>query len=217
MGRKWFHWSGLHSRAKQLKARATEGRVEPGDAAYCEDDAMNRAPDSPLAASPSVLDSRAFRDVLGAYATGVTIISIAADARAKAETDAGGLGITVNSFTSVSLDPPLVLWCLGADSARYQAFHDANQFTVSILGADHEALARRFAAEAVIPAEDAAFEPGPNGAPWLRAAVARLACRTTARHAGGDHVILVGEVTAADGPHDAPALGFRRGLFTALD
>lgn len=168
------------------------------------------------AAGPAEADGaapRAFRDALGTFATGVTVVSARTLQR---EGGPAGVGVTVNSFTSVSLDPPLVMWCIGKESQRYAAFRDAEGFAVSVLSAEQEAIARRFTLDPVIPAADPAFEAGPGGTLWLAAAVARFACRTVARHPGGDHLILVGRVLAFDGPREAPLLGYRRGGFVTI-
>lgn len=127
-----------------------------------------------------------YRRAMSAFATGVTVVSAA---RAG-----GGLtGMTVNSLTSVSLRPRLLLWCLGDQSERYDVFAEADVWGVSVLGADDEAMARRFArAETETIAEDEAqmFE----GAPVLGLGVAHFACRTFERRKAGDHLIIIGEV-----------------------
>jgi len=127
-----------------------------------------------------------FRRAMGAFATGVTVVSAARD-------EAGASGITVNSLTSVSLNPRLLLWCLGDRSARYDLFASADLWGVTVLGAGEEALARRFAraeTEALAPDEVERFA----GAPILRAGVAHIACRTFERRTMGDHLVIVGEV-----------------------
>src|ERR1700744_4705818 len=82
-------------------------------------------------------DSRAFRDALGAFPTGVAVVT--------ASGPDSHIGITVNSFTSVSLDPPLVLWCIDRRSRRYRAFADAKGFTISVLGSGHQEVSSRLA------------------------------------------------------------------------
>lgn len=129
---------------------------------------------------------QAFRRVMGAFATGVTVVSAAGEGGRMA-------GITVNSLTSVSLRPRLLLWCLGEESARYDFFSAAETWGVTILGAGEEALALRYAraeTEAIAAHEAEMFA----GAPVLTAGVGHLACRTHDRRAAGDHLIIIGEV-----------------------
>lgn len=128
-----------------------------------------------------------FRNAMGAFATGVTVVSAARDGGRMS-------GITVNSLTSVSLKPRLLLWCLGDQSERYDVFAEADLWGVTVLGAADEALAHRFAraeTETIAPYEAELFA----GAPVLRAGVAHFACRTHDRRLAGDHLIIVGEAT----------------------
>lgn len=128
-----------------------------------------------------------FRRAMSAFATGVTVVSAArADGRMS--------GITVNSLTSVSLEPRLMLWCLGDQSERYDHFATAETWGVSVLGASEEALAVRYARaerETIAEHEAEMFA----GVPVLRAGVAHFACRTHDRQRAGDHLIIIGEVT----------------------
>lgn len=129
----------------------------------------------------------AFRRAMSAFATGVTVVTAAR---------AGGSvsGITVNSLTSVSLRPRLLLWCLGDQSARYDVFAEAETWGVTVLGAAEETVAHRFAraeTETVAVDEMSQF----SGAPVLNLGVAHFACRTHVRYVAGDHLIIVGEVT----------------------
>jgi flavin reductase (DIM6/NTAB) family NADH-FMN oxidoreductase RutF len=121
----------------------------------------------------------------------------------------------VNSLTSVSLKPRLLLWCLGDQSERYDVFAEAEDWGVTMLGAEHEALAHRFAR-----AETETIEPGEAetfaGAPVLRVGVAHLACRTHDRRVAGDHLIIIGEVLDFRVKSGA-ALTFFRGLYGRMD
>jgi flavin reductase (DIM6/NTAB) family NADH-FMN oxidoreductase RutF len=150
----------------------------------------------------------AYRRAMGAFATGVAVVSA---------TRAGGAvsGLTVNSLTSVSLKPPLLLWCLGDACERYDLFADAELWGLTILGGADEALARRFAR---LHTETIGAEEGDSlcGAPVLRAGVAHFACRTHARHEGGDHLIIVGEVIGFRTDAGA-ALSFYRGQYGRVD
>jgi flavin reductase (DIM6/NTAB) family NADH-FMN oxidoreductase RutF len=147
---------------------------------------------------------QAFRRAMGAFATGVTVVSAARNGGRMS-------GITVNSLTSVSLAPPLLLWCLGDQSERYDVFAEADVWGVTVLGADDEALARRFAR-----AETETIEAGEAklraGVPLLRAGVAHFVCRTHDQRVAGDHLIIIGEVLEARVKPGA-ALTFFRGRY----
>jgi len=145
-----------------------------------------------------------FRHTMGAFATGVTVVSAMGDGGRMA-------GITVNSLTSVSLKPRLLLWCLGDESARYEFFAAADVWGVTVLGAGDEGLARRFAraeTEAIEPSEAETFA----GATVLQTGVAHIACRTHDRRPAGDHLIIIGEVLDLR-VKPGPVLTFLRGLY----
>ena len=146
--------------------------------------------------------ARAYRDALGRFPTGVALITFMDAGRARA--------MTVNSFSSVSLDPPLILWSVARDSLRYAAFRDAQTFAVNVLGADQQSLSNACAQNDDLGASGARFSPGGNGAPLVDGAVARFECSRAAVHPGGDHDIILGEVTAFDAPRDAASLVFYR-------
>jgi flavin reductase (DIM6/NTAB) family NADH-FMN oxidoreductase RutF len=145
---------------------------------------------------------------MGAFATGVTVVSAAG---------AGGrmAGITVNSLTSVSLKPRLLLWCLGDQSERYDFFAAAETWGVTVLGGGDEALAHRFAraeTEAIAADEAEVFA----SAPVLRTGVAHIACRTHDRRTMGDHLIITGEVLDLR-VKSGPVLTFLRGVYGHAD
>jgi flavin reductase (DIM6/NTAB) family NADH-FMN oxidoreductase RutF len=147
--------------------------------------------------------TRALRDAFGRFATGVTVITTA--------TPDGPVAITANSFSSLSLDPPLLLWSPGKFSKRFGVFAGAEYFAVHVLAAEQGALCTRFARDG------RAFEglgavPGPGGAPLLPDCLARFACRTAAVHDGGDHAIVVGEVLSFALREGAP-LVFSQGAY----
>ncbi|MBY0567940.1 MAG: flavin reductase family protein [Hyphomonadaceae bacterium] len=149
-----------------------------------------------------------FRRVMSAFATGVTVVSA---------TGAGGrmAGITVNSLTSVSLNPRLLLWCLGDQSERYDFFAAAETWGVTMLGAADEAQARRFAraeSEAIEPSEAEMFA----NVPVLQTGVAHIACRTHDRRQAGDHLLIIGEVLDLK-VKPGPALTFFRGSYGRAD
>lgn len=137
-------------------------------------------------ASPS-FDSRALRDAFGSFATGVTIVTTAGP-------DGVAIGLTANSFSSVSLDPPMVLWSLARTSLNMDAFRNSGHFAVHILSADQEALSSRFASKGIDRFEGLALERGPQGVPLLPDCMARFTCKLAYQYEGGDHVIFVGEI-----------------------
>ena len=141
----------------------------------------------PTRVAPSPADQRHLRDCLGRYATGVTIVTAQA-------ADGSFVGLTVNSFSALSLDPPLVLWSLGDQAASVQAFVQARHFAVSVLAAGQAGLAARFASPLSDRFAGVSLSPGLGGAPLIDGAIAWFECevRTQARH--GDHLLFIGEV-----------------------
>jgi flavin reductase (DIM6/NTAB) family NADH-FMN oxidoreductase RutF len=181
---------------------------------------MNDAPKHPVSPDPanelasdhSPIDPRDFRNALGTYATGVTIITaIGADGKPY--------GLTCNSFASVSLNPPLVLWSLGMYSSSLSVFQNANYFAVNILGASQQALANKFAKSSEDKFADVEWAPGLGDAPLLAECVANFQCRAASRYYGGDHVIFLGAVEAYSYNRNEPLLFARGGYgrFTAAD
>ena len=145
-------------------------------------------PDPPPAEpARAAFDMRDFRSALGTFATGVTIMT----ARGR---DGEPVGLTVNSFASVSLDPPLVLWSQSLYAQSLAAFQEASHFVVNVLAADQVELSQRFAGahdnrflnvEHVVPE---------HGAPVIAGCAAHFECRNEARYYGGDHIIFLGRV-----------------------
>ncbi len=132
---------------------------------------------------------RAFRDALGRFATGVTVVTAVADGRP--------IGMTVNSFSSVSLDPPLILFALGLQTHVYDDLAKADHFAVNMLAAGQEDLSVMFAGPVDARFEGVSWREGPaSGAPLLAGCMAHLECATEHRYPGGDHLILVGRVLA---------------------
>lgn len=140
---------------------------------------------------------RPLKDAFGKFTTG---IAVAACVRA----DGGFRALTINSFTSVSLEPPLVLWCLENKAAAYEDFMTADSYAVSILGANSEILSNRFAGHAPAPLQASEYEMWETGAPLLTGRIAGFDCKIRQRHDAGDHVILVGEVVRFDSCDGAP-------------
>jgi flavin reductase (DIM6/NTAB) family NADH-FMN oxidoreductase RutF len=153
-----------------------------------------------------VREELSFRQVMGVFPTGVTVVA----ARGK---DGDPCGLTVNSFTSVSLDPPLILVCIDRDSSTHDRLVEVGTFTVSILAAHQTDLATRFAFD---PAEarfrDEEWRSEHDGALVPEGAAAWMVCDLDAVHEGGDHSILVGRVRHL-GAGDSEALVFYRGRY----
>jgi flavin reductase (DIM6/NTAB) family NADH-FMN oxidoreductase RutF len=151
-------------------------------------------------------DTAAYRRALGAFATGVCVVT--------ADSPAGPLGITVNSFTSVSLTPRLVLWCLDERSDRWPVFAAAERFAIHVLPSTDQALARRFAKGVSVLGEGEFVRPADHSAPCLPEALVRFECAAHDRIQMGDHLIIVGRVETF---HDVggEALTFFRGRYGA--
>src|SRR5215468_10135191 len=169
-------------------------------------------PASELAADHSPIDPRDFRNALGTYATGVTIITAIGS-------DGKPYGITCNSFASVSLNPPLVLWSLVLYSSSLSAFQNASHFAVNVLDANQQALANKFAKSSDDKFLGVDWKPGLGGAPLLRGSVANFQCRAANRYYGGDHVIFLGAVEAYSYSRNDPLLFARGGYgrFMSMD
>jgi flavin reductase (DIM6/NTAB) family NADH-FMN oxidoreductase RutF len=131
-------------------------------------------------------DSKAFRTALGSFPTGIAVITALGP-----ETH---IGITVNSFTSVSLDPPLVLWCIDRRSRRYPSFANAPGFTVSILGSGHKAVSARLAGAGEHNLDGIDLFPTELGPPGLADSLAVFECQRESVQDAGDHAILIGRV-----------------------
>ncbi len=158
------------------------------------------------------IDPRQLRDALGSFATGVTVVTTRTpDGRDEA--------ITVNSFASVSLDPPLVLWSIDRSARSFEAFTHCDHFAIHVLGAEQELLSNRFASRDLEDKFDDSIpvEEGIGGVPLLtRDYCARFQCITHERFDGGDHIILVGRVLDID-TRDNPPLIFHGGRYCALE
>jgi flavin reductase (DIM6/NTAB) family NADH-FMN oxidoreductase RutF len=151
----------------------------------------------PRKAQPPTFSSDEFRTALGMFATGVTIVT----ARTP---DGKVIGLTANSFNSVSLDPPLVLWSLAQDAAHY---------AINVLAADQKLLAKKFALKGANRWAGVEFAEGMGGAPLLTGAAATFECFNRSRYEEGDHVIFVGEVERCSWRPGASPLLFHGGRF----
>jgi flavin reductase (DIM6/NTAB) family NADH-FMN oxidoreductase RutF len=148
----------------------------------------SHAPDS---GRPPPFGERHFRDALAQFATGVTVIAVRAP-------DGRYVGFTANSFNSVSLQPPLVLWSLGHRSASMAAFDSAERYAVNVLSHAQSDLARRFSRPHADRFEGVDYRLGWADAPLIEGCVAWFECRHHSRQRAGDHVIFVGEVVTCE-------------------
>ncbi|WP_031469532.1 flavin reductase [Sciscionella sediminilitoris] len=151
------------------------------------------------------LDQRDYRTALGQYATGVAVVTTTAP-------DGRRLGVTANSFTSVSVDPPLVSWCAAERAPSLPGFTEASHFAVNVLAAHQHDLSRQFATRAQDKFADVELEEGIAGVPLLAGVVARFECRAVRRVPAGDHVIFLGEVERYTAPGGQP-LVFHSGAY----
>jgi 3-hydroxy-9,10-secoandrosta-1,3,5(10)-triene-9,17-dione monooxygenase reductase component len=157
---------------------------------------------------PSAIDAKLFRNALGSFTTGVTIVTTRDGVGAD-------VGLTANSFNSVSLDPPMVLWSLGKNSTNLAAFEAAQYFAVHILAADQDGLSTRFAKSGTDKFDALRVGRGHGGVPLIDGCTARFECRTAFKYEGGDHVIFVGEVLTFD-HNDGPPLVFHGGRYARV-
>jgi flavin reductase (DIM6/NTAB) family NADH-FMN oxidoreductase RutF/DNA-binding MarR family transcriptional regulator len=177
-----------------MNNRSRELAVEPGADA--------------VASGDPALDSRAFRRCLGQYATGVTIVTTMSGGRLA--------GVTANSFSSVSLDPPLVLWSISRRSRSFAAFEAAEFCAINILASSQIHLAQRFSGREEDKFAGVDWSAGIGGAPVLKGAVAQLECRRQASHDGGDHLILISRVLRYS-TYEAEALLFAQGRYGVVE
>jgi 3-hydroxy-9,10-secoandrosta-1,3,5(10)-triene-9,17-dione monooxygenase reductase component len=154
--------------------------------------------------SSITIEGKRLREVLGHLPTGVTIIT--------AETPDGPTGMAANSFTSVSLDPPLVLFCPAKSSSTWPAIRAAGAFCVNVMAGHHEELIRQFALKGADRFAGVAYESHDEG-PVLAESVAWLACRIEAEHDAGDHTIVVARVNRLDALPNSEPLVFLRGRY----
>jgi flavin-dependent trigonelline monooxygenase, reductase component len=156
-----------------------------------------------------VQELKDYRRTLGAFLTGVTVVTVLdADGRPR--------GLTANSFTSVSLDPPLVLFCVGGAAASYEAFVKSRGFVVHILGSGQQRLAQTFASKSPRKFEGLVHRPSSTGAPLIEDVHAWLDCTTESVTVAGDHAIVVGRVQDFASREQRP-LGFYQGKFQSFD
>jgi len=148
--------------------------------------------------------AKAFRQCLGKFATGVTVVTC---------TDAGGdpCGITANSFSSVSLDPPLVLWNIAKVSNSLAAYMNAEHFVINLLSAEQQPVSSHFARSDHTLFDNIEYTLSADGAPVLPDALATFECRTHQIHDSGDHYLIIGEVTGFQSDDREPLLFYNGG------
>lgn len=151
------------------------------------------------------VNSRALRDAFSLFATGVTIVT-------GTKPDGEPVGVTANSFSSVSLSPPLVLWCLQNESTSCDAFAVGRPFSVHVLRSDQEREAMHFARRAAVKFASTEASARAAQPPRIEGALCRIGCVVDAQHAGGDHTIIVGRVTRCES-HAGDPLVFQNGVF----
>jgi flavin reductase (DIM6/NTAB) family NADH-FMN oxidoreductase RutF len=155
------------------------------------------------------IDPDTFRAVLGRFASGVTVVT-------TCSADGTDHGMTVSAFCSVSLDPPLVLACIGHDASMHGPIMREDRFGVSILAVGQEALARRFADQRSDRFDGVGYTRGQLGVALIDDAVAHLECRVVERYETGDHTVVLGHVEAAAADDGRP-LAYYRGGYTQLE
>jgi flavin reductase (DIM6/NTAB) family NADH-FMN oxidoreductase RutF len=150
-------------------------------------------------------DLKLYRSALGSFATGVTIVT-------TTDSEGGAHGLTVNSFSSVSLDPPLVLWCLGNKSDSYDLFAKTEHYAINVLAAGETDFAMRFAGKGDQKFAASEYETLETGAPVVAQSIATFDCKVVQRIEAGDHLILIGE-TQAFQTRPESGLAYFRGTF----
>ncbi|MEN9539689.1 MAG: hypothetical protein RLZZ126_1924 [Pseudomonadota bacterium] len=163
---------------------------------------------SASATAPPPVDILALRKTLGQFATGVTVIATRTEAQVL-------VGLTVNSFAALSLQPPLVTWALRLNSPSLDVFLTARYFVVNVLAEEQVEVSRRFAQPGPDKFAGVPVANGMHGLPLVHGAAAWLQCRSVAHHTHGDHVLFVGEVQQFDSS-GAPPLVFHGGGYHVL-
>ncbi len=153
-----------------------------------------------------MIDTTLFRHVMGRFASGVTVVTTAYEGRLA--------GLTVSSFTSLSLEPTLVLVCIDRSAASHDVIAKSGRFAVNILAEGQEYLSRRFASKETEKFTAGTFEISSNGLPLLTGALAQIECALHSAFPGGDHTIYIGEVLAATCTDGRPLLYYRSGYHT---
>ena len=154
------------------------------------------------------MDTRALRNTLGQFATGVCVLT-------TYDPNRGAVGMTVNSFAAVSLEPALVLWSIQNSSECFKEFTECDRYGISVLQHSQEALSNRYARSLERTVDDADCFVDSHGVPLIQGALATFSCKMSARHPGGDHHIIVGEVVDFES-HPGEPLVFFGGAYGRL-
>lgn len=154
-----------------------------------------------------VIEPRRYRDVLGRFATGVTVVA--------ASTSDGPVGLAVSAFSSVSVDPPLVLFCVANVSRSWASIQKSGAFGVSVLRDDQTDISRRFATPGVDRFSGVDVIDSELGVPLIARALAHIECTIDAVHDAGDHDVVLGRVVRMDATEGLPLLHFR-GMYASL-
>ena len=149
-----------------------------------------------------MISAAEFRNVLSNFASGVTVIT-------TCDGDARPQGLTASAFTSVSLDPPLVLVCVDHKAQSFPALRESDRFAVNILAIDQQEVSRRFATTGFNKFDSLPFSLSPLGLPLIEGAIAHIECVTVNQHLAGDHTIFVGQIERATIGTGEPLLYFR--------
>ncbi len=166
-------------------------------------------PLGPGAGQSASFDEARYRSVLGHFATGVTVVSAM---------DGGEpVGLSVNSFTSASLDPPLVAFCAAKTSSTWPRIREAGRFTVNVLAEHQATVSRVFATHRDDKYEGLRWSPAPSGAPVLEGVLAWVDCTIEAEHDAGDHVLVLGRVNDLDVVDEGGPLIFYRGGYGRIE
>ncbi len=150
------------------------------------------------------VDKAEFRQALGYFAAAVTVVTTHREDQSPA-------GITVTAFSSLSLDPPLVLVCIDKRARLHESFEPGKAFAVNILRDDQEAVSRRFASSEPEQFREIGYTTGPLGAPLIHDVICAIECRVTELLPGGDHTIVIGEVDSTRVGEGKPLTYFRGG------
>ena len=177
------------------------------------------AVEAPSVGERRSFSDRDFRDALGLFATGVVVVTSAGSMGCAGGDQNGCLGATISSFSSVSLDPPLILFSIGRHSKAFAAWQSIDTFAVNILSEHQSAISTRFARALPNKWDGVSAHRGRGGIPLLADALAWIECRSHAKYDGGDHLIIVGQVLSLTARVEAGArpLVFFGGKYRQLD